>query len=104
MIGGRSVPPWKKFLAVSANKQSLTRFFCEYIVSHGPAQLSPHPEWKLFLAGGFKDGKGTKCVTSSGVEDMPDMFSTQEEADTRILLHAAFANSELGPEMSGEEL
>ena len=67
VIGGRSIPPWKKFLAVPENKQSLTKFLCDYLVNHVPSQFSLHPEWKLVLAGGFADGKETKCVMKCAI-------------------------------------
>ena len=31
VISGRPLPPWKKFLSVSSNKESLTDFLCDYI-------------------------------------------------------------------------
>ena len=86
------MPKWKKIISVSENKQSLTSFLCEYLVKHAPSKLSGHPEWKLVLAGGFKDGKEVQCVLSSGSEHVYDSYSTQEEADTRMLLHAVHAS------------
>ena len=40
VIGGRPLPPWKKFLSVSSNKESLTDFLCDYIKKHGTTWLS----------------------------------------------------------------
>ena len=54
--------------------------------------MSPHPDWKLFLAGGFNSAEETKCISSDGVKQASALCSTQEEADTRMLLHAAHAN------------
>ena len=33
VIGGRPLPPWKKFLSVSSNKESLTDFLCDNLKS-----------------------------------------------------------------------
>ena len=64
VIAGRSIPPWKKFLNVAANKQSLVSFLCNYIVQNAVQHMSPHPDWKLFLAGGFNSAEETKCISS----------------------------------------
>ena len=40
------------------------------------------------LAGGFTNGQLVKVVEHTGVRERPELFSTHEEADTRILLHA----------------
>ena len=34
VIGRHLLPPWKKFLSVSSNKESLTDFLCDYIKKH----------------------------------------------------------------------
>ena len=39
------------------------------------------------LAGGFTNGQLVKVVEHTGVRERPELFSTHEEADTRILLH-----------------
>ena len=64
VIAGRSIPPRKKFLNVAANKQSLVSFLCNYIVQNAVQHMSPHPDWKLFLAGGFNSAEETKCISS----------------------------------------
>ena len=92
VIAGRSIPPCKKFLNVAANKQSLVSFLCNYIVQNAVQHMSPHPDWKLFLAGGFNSAEETKCISSDEVKQASALCSTQEEADSRMLLHAAHAN------------
>ena len=47
----------------------------------------PH-EKCIILAGGFIDGKLVKAVTSTGVTYLESLYSNQEEADTRMILHA----------------
>ena len=57
----------------------------EYIVSMGPSILD---DQSIVLAGGFKEGEVVKKVTKVIVSNLTDLFSSQEEADTRMLLHA----------------
>ena len=40
------------------------------------------------LAGGFKKGEMVQKVSKVNVSDLTNLFSSQEEADTRMLLHA----------------
>lgn len=42
---------------------------------------------KLIIAGGYKEGERVVCVTREVCEDLEDLSSDQEEADTRLLLH-----------------
>ena len=42
---------------------------------------------RRMLAGGFTNGQLSKVVEHTGVRERPELFSTHEEADTRILLH-----------------
>lgn len=91
--GANSIPPWQKFMAVSSNKASLTNFLCCYITKHASASLGPHI--KIYLAGGLSDGTSVKCVSHDGVTDISDLYSTQKEADTRMLLHACYADKQM---------
>jgi hypothetical protein len=50
------------------------------------------PTQLLLWAGGFSEGEVTKTVSVAGVKDAHDLFCTQEEADTRMILHAMHAN------------
>ena len=62
----------------------------EYWCAEASARL---PEGKqLYLGGGFDDGVVAKCIERNGADFCGDLFSTQEEADARILLHAAHAS------------
>ena len=38
VIAGRAIPHWKRFLSVSANKQSLTKFLCSYLSDNIPKE------------------------------------------------------------------
>ena len=47
-----------------------------------PGALKPHQV--VFLAGGLNNGKVTKVVKSSDVEEVPSLFSNYKRADIRI--------------------
>ena len=55
-----------------------------------PTKLSPAQAY--FVSGAYKDGTVTKVVTCNGVQTVPELFCTHEEADTRIFLHAWHVN------------
>ena len=77
---------WSKFMDAPKSKANLAAFLCEYWSVHGSSRL---PDAKsLYLGGGFEDGLIAKRVTANGIEVIHDMFTDQEEADTRMLLHA----------------
>ena len=84
--GNRQVPNYREFLKVSGNKAALAGFVSEHIVDVAPQMLLGHQ--KIFLAGGFPGGETAKLVTATGAATIPSLFSSQEEADTRMLLHA----------------
>ena len=86
VIGGRPVPPWKRFLYVPSNKQSLQNFLCEYVVSHASHWLETHTACTLLVVGGFADGEVVKSIKGRGIKDERRFASTHEEADTRMLL------------------
>ena len=84
---------WKKFLNVSSHKQALVAFLCKYMETNAPDLLSNHPGIKLFLAGGFENGEEAMSIGLAGVQKAVDFYSTHEEADTRMILHAVHANN-----------
>ena len=71
----------------SENKQGLIRFLGEYIVNK--VKESPLPTGKhLILAGVFFSNPGVvKTISGSSAVECPGMFSSHEEADTRMILH-----------------
>lgn len=48
----------------------------------------------LMIAGGFVNADETKLIHSEGCEDVPLLNSNHEEADTRMILHAIYANDQ----------
>ena len=58
---------------------------CGSIAASAPAQLKQNNT--IILAGEFAGGETAKLVINSGVVIRPHLFSTQEEADTRLIIH-----------------
>ena len=58
----------------------------EYICENGQGLLSR--DMSIVQAGGFADGEVVKVVHGEGVSCLEELQSTQEEADTRLLLHS----------------
>ena len=46
---------------------------------------------KLIIGGGYKEGERVVCVSCEVCEDLEELSSDQEEADSRLLLHAKYA-------------
>ncbi|KAG1659185.1 hypothetical protein GQR58_022660 [Nymphon striatum] len=83
---GHKLHQWRKFLANSNNKECLVTFLVkEWQAEKHRKKLN---DKSLFVT------RGKLCyhVTSSGTQIVSDLESTQEEADTRMLLHAAHAS------------
>ena len=88
VIEGRIIPEWKKFLSLGENKQCLIRFLGDYTVRYLSENSCLKEGQKLYLAGSFKNPEMVKMIVLNGITDWSDLSSTQEEADTRIVLHA----------------
>jgi hypothetical protein len=86
ITGQASVPNYRKYLKISGNKAALCSFVSNYITSTGPMRLSS--ENTVILAGGFDNGEEVKRVRKSGIDNLTELYSDQEEADTRLVLHA----------------
>ena len=72
------------------NKRNLCDFLVESWCLHGPASLEEGCE--LVIGGGFSDNIKAVSVKKGTCEDIVDLFSDHEEADTRLLLHASHAS------------
>ena len=94
VIGGRLVHPWKRFLDVPSNKQSLKNFLCECVVSHASHWLEIHTTCTLLAVGAFVDGEVVKSISSRGIVKERRFASTKEEADIKMLMHAGFADAD----------
>ena len=76
----------EKYLRISGNKADLCSFVSTIIASTGPTRISSGKT--VILAGGFENGQEVKRVSKSGIDCLTDLYSDQEEADTRLVLHA----------------
>lgn len=91
--GHLPTPCFRDFIVSDDNKAALLSFLSESW-SHGPLhQESVH---QFIISGGFQDEIKTVVVSAQGVTDIPELQSTQEEADTRIILHIIYSAEVLG--------
>ena len=51
------------------------------------------------VAGGLEDGTKVIQITKDGVQEIPEMFSTQQEADTWMIFHLGLINEVLSTEV-----
>ncbi len=82
-----TAPEASEFFASEQNKAALLNFLCDEWSSRPLSQ----PHMHLYLGGGFTDEKKSVLVTNESVSHVPELASTQEEADTRVVLHAIHA-------------
>ena len=83
-IHGPSTPvpkQWGKFIPNPQNKINLCDFLSESFCNLGRQQLPP--DKTLVIGGGFKNGRRSVMVRSGHCEDVNDLESDHEEADTR---------------------
>ena len=81
---------WRRFLSQMKNKTSLIRFLANEFTKEEYKEILQHQRKVLFIT------SEEKCLTITGesVEEVPELASSQEEADTRLLLHASHAAQE----------
>lgn len=77
---------WKQFLAKEENKANLATFYTKYMVQYAGISLVE----ALYMSGG--KGDNTIQIMKNGVVDIESLKLNQEEADTRIVLHAKAAS------------
>jgi hypothetical protein len=75
------------------NHKSLIRFLGDYIVKHINQNSSLQEGLSLYLAGLFSNPETVKMLNQNGVLDCSCLASTQEEVDTRIILHALYSDT-----------
>ena len=91
IIGNRNVPNYRQFLKGTGNKVDLVQFVSEYIMENSKATV-PHGK-SIVIAGGFQNGEEVRSISSVGLDNVEDLYSTHEEADTRMILHAISLSS-----------
>ena len=95
VIEGRNIPDWKKFLSVKENKQTLINCFGDFIVKFNQSNPLVPLENLYYIASSFGNPEIVKVVSDQEVFDFPDLHSTQEEADTRMILQTLHADKRL---------
>ena len=69
------------------NKGNLARYYTQYVKENAPSLLKDGQT--IFISGGQEDQ--AFGITYDGVKEVGSLCSNQEEADTRIILHAVAA-------------
>ena len=89
MQNNMTIVDWKKILASIRSKQELTKLYTKYLTEncHGILQENV----TVFVASGI--GQKAIKVSNSVVSYEQDLESNHEEADSRMILHLAFAGS-----------
>lgn len=78
---------WLKYIGNPVNKSNLCNFLSEQWCILGMQRLQVGHQ--LIIAGGYTDGEIVKKIERGMLPaNMPFLFCNQEEADTRLLLHA----------------
>ena len=84
---GKIPNDWKAFLLRDENKAALAKCYTDYMIQQAGELL--HRNQILILSGGQDDNvvgiKADSCL------EIPELRSNHEEADTRMLLHAAYS-------------
>ena len=91
-IGGPATPVPKqcdKYISNPNNKKNLCDFLTHSMCNLGQRHLRESTQ--LVIGGGLKDGERCVAITRDSCVDVEDLKSNQEEADTRMLLHAKYA-------------
>ena len=86
VLAKRSVPNYRRFLRNSSNKAALALFLSNFLANHIQDHLVFGAE--VVLAGGFSEASKVISISSDGCREVPTLYSTHEEADTRMILHA----------------
>ena len=85
-----TAPDPQEFFAVSENKANLLRFLCEEWCQNETLK-SALGTTHLYLSGGFKEETRSVVIKEGCVVDVPALESTQQEADTRVILHTIYS-------------
>jgi len=83
-------PDPQEFFSLSANKAGFLNYLCETWCQEeikGPSIRAS----QLYLGGGFKEETKSVLVTDGRVTEVADLESSQQEADTRVILHSVYS-------------
>ena len=87
IVAGQKIQQWRRLLRSSTSKTALIKFLCE------AWKNDPYPEKLGSKVLFITCEKQCFKVTKEGSEAIDELTTTQEEADTRMLLHAKHASS-----------
>ena len=94
LTAGQKIKQFNNFLLNGQNKNSLIKFFKDYWSRPSNASRHKLADKEMAPSPPHVDATcGAKCykVTANSVQDVVELSSEQEEADTRLLLHAKHA-------------
>ena len=91
IMGNRHVPNYRQFLRSGQNKMALIYFLSKYIEEKAPERIPQ--ERTLVIAGGYLNGEIVREIDDQGGRNLDKLFSTHEEADTKMILHATHMSS-----------
>ncbi len=85
---GATPKDWKSFLANRQNKYNLLNFLCREFMTQ--ASIVLNDSQAVYVSGGFSGDFANKAfkITRSGFSECPELYSSHDEADSRIWLHA----------------
>jgi len=87
LSAGQRIRNWKGLLSSSKGKKAMLRFLCKEMKDE---KYSRKLVQRLIIS----IESECYCLTNNGVSSVAELISTQEEADTKILLHAKHAAQE----------
>ena len=85
-----TAPDPHEIFAVSANKENLLSFICDEWCENEKLRCALGPI-QLYLGGGFKEETRSVVIKGASVMNVPALESTQQEADTRIILYTLYS-------------
>ena len=86
-------PEPNEFFHVSTNKARLQVYLCERWSALRKDTLKLIGNLKFYIDGGFEVETRAVLINEGKVTEVPQLQSTQEEADTRIILHSIYSAS-----------
>ena len=88
----------KAYLSNPKNKDNLNYFVYSKWINDIPAKLAGGQT--LILSEGFENHQRVVEITNNSAHDFNNLFSTKEEADTRLLLHVNDSKTRYGPRIA----
>ena len=84
------IPDWRKFLLHGKNKEGLADLISVYMEEKMPAALADGQSYHI--GGGYQNGETAKVINHDEVTEAIQLYTAQEEADSRMILYVKEAN------------